>query len=345
MKSIEKQSATLKQKINDFKDDLTDCIDGCNQVFLISHKNPDFDAIASLGAMALVCKKLKKAPYIIIDEDIKTLPYEVASMVDKIKEKFIVINTNDYKNNKTDNDLLIMTDVNKDYMTSLENDYKNFKDIVIVDHHIEDKSTVLSRHKLITEQVSSTSELLSFLINQYKISVRDNSYYTYLLSGIYLDTNNCNKNVFPSTYEAIKYLIEVGADQNKVEELLSIDFESDRRVQNLIDTAHWVNLKFMIATDGNTEYTKEEVAQASDYMMKFGCDATFAIGKDKDGSYNICARSKDGSYGIVEVMNILNGGGGNECSASCPAIKFNDEEIDDKTKSEFIRDKIIKIIL
>src|SRR5574344_1049421 len=144
MKSIEKQSATLKQKINDFKDDLTDCIDGCNQVFLISHKNPDFDAIASLGAMALMCKKLKKAPYIIIDEDIKTLPYEVASMVDKIKEKFIVINTNDYKNNKTDNDLLIMTDVNKDYMTSLENDYKNFKDIVIVDHHVEDKSTVLS---------------------------------------------------------------------------------------------------------------------------------------------------------------------------------------------------------
>ena len=91
----EKQSSILKQELNEFKDVLSSKIKECNQVFLIAHKNPDYDAIASLGAMSLVCKRHKKASYIIID-DVNDLPEKEKVMIEKIKEKFIVISLKDY---------------------------------------------------------------------------------------------------------------------------------------------------------------------------------------------------------------------------------------------------------
>lgn len=69
MKNCEKQSVLLKKKISEFKEIITKSVKDCNAVYLVGHKSLDFDAIASLGAMALVCKKLKKAPYIVIDQE------------------------------------------------------------------------------------------------------------------------------------------------------------------------------------------------------------------------------------------------------------------------------------
>ena len=63
MKDNKNQNKILNSKINDFKSQLTDAIEECNAVYITSHKDPDFDAIASMGAMGLICKKLKKSPY------------------------------------------------------------------------------------------------------------------------------------------------------------------------------------------------------------------------------------------------------------------------------------------
>lgn len=336
MKTNGKENNSVKRKIEDFKKTLNKKIDKCNQVFIITHKKPDFDAIASIGAMALICKKLKKASYIIIDDDYEDLPYKIISMIDKIKDKFIVISLEDYESTRTDNDLLITVDVNKNYMTYLDKKYNYFNDIVIIDHHNEDKSTINSRNKLVLENVSSTSEIFYFLLNNYKIKASDLSYYTYLLAGIYLDTNKCQKNIFASTHEAIKGLIEEGADQQKVDELFSLDYESDLRVHRLISKATFINLRIPVTVSGDEIYTKEEIAQAADHMLKYDCDASIAVGKSKDGSYNVSARTKNGEIGIDNIMFLLNNGGGNLSSASCPAIYC-----DDASKLE---DKIIKII-
>ena len=343
MKSSEKQSNILRQRMLDFKNILTDEINDCNQVFLTSHKHPDFDAIASLGAMALICKRLKKAPYIIIDDKKENMDIEVLSMIEKIKEKFIVITKDDYENNKTNNDLLILVDVNKDFMTCLENKYNEFKNVIIVDHHKEDEKTIKPASKLIVDEVSSCSEMFYYLLKYYNIVPSTDDYYTYLLAGIYLDTNKCSNNMHPGTYIAIKGLIESGADQTKVENLFSLDFASDRRVQRLIDQTNFVNLRIAISVNGSEEYTKEEIAMAADYMLKFGCDASIASGKSNNDAYFVSARTKNGTIGIDNIMRILNGGGGNLSSASCPPVYV------DKNKTDFenannLKEKIVKIL-
>ena len=118
------QADILKQEINDFRSILTEKITNCNQVFLISHNIPDFDSIASLGAASLICKKHKEASYIIINDDYKNLSEEVIDMIEKVKEKFIVITLDDYKQTRTDNDLLITVDVNQGFRTALDGKYK-----------------------------------------------------------------------------------------------------------------------------------------------------------------------------------------------------------------------------
>lgn len=343
MKNNEKQAVLLKQKIEEFIPILTKQINICNQVFLIAHKNPDFDALASLEAMALICKKNKKASYIIIDDDYKNLPDDIISMIEKIKEKYIVLTKEDYENAKTNNDLLITLDVNKEYMTYLEEKYKQFKNIILIDHHVEDKNTINTINKLILSDVSSSSEILYYLLKKYGISA-DICCYTFLLAGIYLDTNKCSKNMYPSTYDAIKGLIEKGADQIKAEELFSLDFDSDRRVHRLVDLTHFNNIKAAIAIGEGEVYTKEEIAKAADYMLGYNCDVAIASGKGIDGRYFVSARSKNDSVAVNNIMYLLNNGGGTETRAACEPL-FVDADKSDLENAKEIGQKIVKILL
>ncbi len=343
MKNNEKKLSGIKQSINDFKSIMTEKIEECNQVFLIAHEKPDFDAIASLGSIALICKKLKKAPYIIINDNFDDLSEEINEMIDKIKEKFIVISVDDYEKNKTDNDLLITVDVNKDFKTALHGKYKQFKNILIIDHHSEDENTIKTKNKLIELNVSSCSEISHYLLNQYKVTSKDTSYYTFLLAGIYLDTNKLNKNKFPSTLDAVSDLISKGADQSKVDDYFALDFESDRRVQYLVDKTIPITTTILISVCNDGEYTKEEIAKAADYALNYKCDATIIAAKMKDGGYGVSARGKGvDRIGIDNIMYILNGGGGNSFNASCPSIYKDSEEIKDEIKDIISFKKIKK---
>jgi protein Tex len=60
MEKTGKQSELLKKKISEYKEKLTAAIKDCNQVYITTHLNEDYDAIASIGAMALICKRLQK---------------------------------------------------------------------------------------------------------------------------------------------------------------------------------------------------------------------------------------------------------------------------------------------
>lgn len=333
----------LKHTIADFKTVLKESINECNQVFLIAHTDLDFDAIASLAGTALICKRFKKAPYIIIDDDLNNMSDHLLWTLDRIKDKFIVITTSDYEQNKTDNDLLIVLDTNKEHKTYLQDKYKQFKNIIIIDHHTEDDNTIKRSKKLIVPEVSSCSELIYYIVKQFNITSKNLDYYTLLLAGVYLDTDNKNKNMYPSTYDCIKELQLKGADQSKIAELFSLDYDSDRRVHRLIDKAHFKNIRIATAISGEEEYSREEIAKTADHLLKYNCDVSIASGKGSDGRYFVSARSKNESFGIDEVMRILNNGGGNYSSAACEPL-YVDQDKDEKEIAKEIEEKLIKII-
>ena len=349
MENKEKQSIIIKKKISEFKEILTKSVTDCNAVYLVGHINLDYDAIASLGAMALVCKKLKKAPYIVIDqEEIEKLEndnkkfYE-HEMLEKIKEKFVVINLNDYENNKQDNALLIMLDTSKGFLTPFKNNYDDFKKILIIDHHEQDENTLKVNNKFILDSVSSCSEIMYWLLKQYKITPSDVDYYTFLLIGINLDTKGLAKNnTMPSTHECVKELVENhGADKVKAKLFFSPDFESMKRSYALFNKAKWLTLRVAIAVDNEEVYTKNEVAIAADLMEQIVCEAAIFCGKNAEGMYEVSARSTRGNLNIPYIMNILNGGGGSKFNASCSPIYVDGEG---KEQNENLENQIKDII-
>ncbi len=350
MEKDKNQREILKKKISDFKEIITKSVTDCNAVYLVGHKNPDFDAIASLGAMALVCKKLKKAPYIVIDkEDINKLENDTRKfyeheMLEKIKEKFVVINLDDYENNKQDNSLLIILDTNEGFRTPFKNHYKDFKKILIMDHHkISDNTLKVNNKLILNDCASSCSEIMYWFLKQYRITPSDVDYYTFLLTGINLDTKKGTKsNTMPSTRDCINELIEVHkADEIKSDLFLCPEYESVRRSYELFNKANWLTVRYAIAVDNEDTYTKEEVAYAADLMEPFVCEAAIFCGKNAEGKYEVSARSNRGNVDIAYIMSVLNNGGGSMYNAACSPIFIDGEGPEE---NEILENKIKDII-
>jgi len=319
------------ETIKGFKPILEERIKESNQVFLVPHKKADFDAIASCIGMYILVKKLGKNAHIIIDEPLEDIEPGVKIILEELKnmsirkENISIINTEKYSKIKSDNDLLIALDLNKKYLTSCENYLNEFKNIVVIDHHEQDEKTIETEYKYIDTNVSSVSELIAELLCLYGVKYNE-QVAEYLLAGINLDTDGLKRNVTSRTYHIVSKLLEKGADINKVNDLFASDFESDRKIQNLVGKTIFVNYNFAIAlADEDIIYRREELAKVADYLSKYRADATFAIGYTSEGEISISARSSKGIIDVGEVMREL-GGGGSPYSAAAKITGSNIEE-------------------
>ncbi|MBR6690539.1 MAG: DHH family phosphoesterase [Bacilli bacterium] len=319
--------------IKNFKINLDQKILQSGNIVIVPHNGIDFDAIGSAIGISLVVKKLKKAPFILIDDPVYKIDHGVQLIIDEIKNNFPIITKEKYSQIATPQDLFVLTDVNKSHMICLKDEVKNKDNVVIIDHHDEDESTLGSNCKYINSDISSASEIVTKLLNLYKIKP-SSDVANYLLAGIYLDTNKLTKNISSETMKTVATLLDCGANMNVVTDLFAEDFNSDRRVQELVSKAKIITYSIaLILADEGVEYTKEELAKAADYLLKYKVDAAFSIGNIGDNTISISARSKD-KINVGSIMQALNGGG-NQHSA---ATKLENTTVEEANK------KLLKII-
>lgn len=321
--------------IKNLKVNLETKILGSNQVILIPHNNIDFDAIASTIGISLIAKKLKKPSHIIVADPAYKIDYGVQMIIDEAKSNFSIINSEKYSTIKSADDLFVLTDVNKDYLVCLSNELKKIdpNNIVIIDHHASDNNTVNSNEKYIDTNVSSASEIITKLLCLFKINYSP-EIANYLLSGIYLDTNKLTKNISSETMRIVSKLMDKGANINRVTDWFTEDFNSDRRVQELVSKAKMINYSIaIISAEEQERYTPQELAKAADYLLKYKVDASFAIGRIADDIISISARSKE-KIDVSSVMSEL-GGGGNRYSAATKIDNSSIEEAGSKLIKSF----------
>lgn len=304
-----------------------------NSVVIVPHNGIDFDAIGSALGLSLIARKLKKTSCIVVDDPIYKIDHGVQVIIDEAKKDFCIMNREKFLQTRQENEVFILTDVNKNYLISLKGELPSSDKVIIIDHHDADVATVASDTSYIDSKKSSASEIVTKLLVMYKIKINPDIA-NYLLSGIYLDTNKLTKNVSPETMKIIAKLLENGANMNRVTDLFAEDFISDRRVQELVSKAKIST--FSIATvsaDEQDEYTREELAKVADYLLKYKVDAAFAIGNIGDNVISISARSKE-KVNVGAVMQSLEGGG-NQYSG---ATKLTDCSIEEAGK------RLMKII-
>ena len=321
------------EEIKDLKVNLESKILQSEKVVIVPHLGVDFDAIGSAIGLSLIVKKLKKASIILVDDPNYKIDYGVKLIMDESKKDYPIITKEKYLQQASSDDLFILTDVNKDYLIALKDMLNDKNKVIIIDHHEEDKSTISTEDKYINTKCSSASEIVCRLLSLCKIKV-PSDVANYLLAGIYLDTNKLTKNISSDTMKVVATLIEYGADINKVTDWFVEDFNSDRRIQELVSKAQITtySIATVLAEEG-IEYTREELAKVADYLLKFKVDAGFAIGNIGDNTISISARSK-GRLNVGQIMQELEGGG-NQYSA---ATKIQNETLEE------VNNRLIKAI-
>lgn len=312
-----------------FRNKLEEKIEECEQVFIVPHKGVDLDAIASSIAMSYIVRKLGKRVYIILDEDPMKIEPGVKMIIDEAISNISLITLDKYVKLCSDNDLLITCDVNKNYLVCCQNELSKFKDIVVIDHHNQDENTIDTNTKLILPEYSSASEIMFELLRLFKIKP-DSFLASYLLAGIYLDTNRFTKNASCNTMNTVALLSKCGADICKVNKYFEEDFYSDRRVQDLVSKSEFYSYTIALcAGDNKTRYLKEELAKAADYLLRYrNVDASFAVGYTDDDVISISARSK-GNINVGQIMQELKGGG----HASSGAARLEGIDMEETVKT------------
>lgn len=312
--------------IKNLKINLESLMLNSDKVIIFPHKDADFDAIASSLGVSLISNKLKLKNHIVIGDPIYKLDHGVQTIIDQEKDNYSIIGLDQYDKEKSDNALNVLCDVNKPQLTWVKSFNKD--KLVIIDHHDKDSQTFSSSLEHIDSSASSASEIITSLLKKFKIDIPSNIA-NILLAGILLDTNRLSKNISSDTMKNVSILLESGATIEQANTYFSEDFKSDRKVQELVNGTKFLNYTIaLILGDEDKEYTKEELAKAADYLLKYQVDAAYAIGNIGDGMISISARSKD-SVNVGNVMRELNGGG-TPCSGATKIKNMTVPEVGEK---------------
>lgn len=327
----------MGSKIRNLKLQLEEMIKKATKVYIIGHNEPDFDSIGSAIGLQVLCKILGKKSYIIIDDADAELEPGVKKIKEKCQDRYNIISSKELHKQEDPNILLIMTDVNKASMVSINNEIPGIKNIVIIDHHEQSQDTVPSTYKLIDTAVSSASEIVAQILNSYHHKY-DKEVASFLLAGIVLDTKRYMKNTSPKTHDVAEKLIRRGANADYVNELFLEEFDNDRKINDLVfngtqfkiyEQSAVQNCSVSFTLNRNapgTHYKKEDVAKASDKMLKYPIDAAFVLGFIQEGLISISARSR-GNIDVGEIMSHMNGGG-NPQNAGAKIVNTNILEVE-----------------
>lgn len=323
------------ETIKDLKVNLESKILSSKNVVIIPHTRIDFDAFASAIGISLIADKLERKSMILVDDPSYNLDSSIKGVIDEARINFNIVNKEKYIKFMDSDDLVVLTDVNKSNLVCVGEELKkvNRENIMVIDHHDVGHQTIDTEFKYINTNSSSASEIVFKLLNSFRIKCSP-EVANYLLAGIYLDTNKLTKNTTPDTFKIVAKLMECGASNSVIDNWFTEDFESDKRVFELVSKAIIFKYSYAIVmADDTCEYTREELAKVSDHLLKYGVDAAFAIGNVDENLISISARSKE-KVNVGDIMKELYGGG-NRYSA---ATKLVDKTIEEVGK------KLIKLI-
>ena len=319
------------------KETLDGLFDESDSVFLVVHKSPDMDAIASCLGMSLICRKKGKENYIVIEEDFNSLEDDVtkkavkrmANYEEKNKKVFNIIKPSEVPKLVTKKSLLMCLDVNMDHRTLVKPYLDSFKNVIIIDHHNTDESTIKTKNIFVDDKLSSVSEEVSRLCSLYKIKLNPD-YANYLLAGIALDTRKFQSNYSEKTRDAEGFLTKNGANRDEVLRMFAESFESFKRMQNLIQT---VELYYGHAIACSDEvYGSVEIAKVADTISESDVLSTFVIANKGNNLVGISARSS----GIIDVSKIMRLFGGNGSSTRAAAVVEGKSAEEVKSRLKFI---------
>lgn len=179
-------------------------INQAEKILLLTHENPDGDAVGSILGFKLALERIGKSIDCYCHDPIPWL-FLFLPQAQTIKQDFLL---GDY-------DLVIILDCGDLRRTGFSDRIKEFskhkQKILNIDHHPKNDLHRIAKYNLVDYQASSTSEILFQIINQMRIRI-DKNIALCLLCGLYTDTGSFkHSNTTPKVLEIASTLLKKGA--------------------------------------------------------------------------------------------------------------------------------------
>ncbi len=295
-----------------------------SNVLIMGHKNPDFDsfgACVGMARLALCASKSRNIPIKVVTDkrsDTVNICRQMLEPLDEYRNMFV---DGDSAMDMVRSDtLLIIVDVNNQYIFEAPELANNIQKIAIIDHHIlfsELKFDPILEY--IQHDASSACELISEMIWQspfYAMLTKEEA--NLMLAGIMLDTKNFTHNVKDSTFAAVQYLYDRQArtdtagtlfSERPADLAISSEFGQNTRIYKENIAVTWIESGDSAYGDDIADVDiRVAASKAADKLLNIrNIDATFALVRS-DRTVYISARS-NGKINVQLILERLGGGG------------------------------------
>ena len=302
---------------------------------VITHVNPDGDAIGSSLAFSQLLRKLGHDAEVMVSNDFPAfLAWMPGASGIHIYEK-----EGDICNHILENsDYVVMLDFNNFSRAGLiQEKLKNlYTPKILIDHHRDpDEDCFLG--VLSETQVSSTAELVAKTIFHFGEHYLDDAIATNILVGIVTDTGSFAHSVFhPQTFSICAKMIEFSASYNKIHQLVYDTFSEDR----LRLLGYSISNKMEVLDDYATaiiSLNKEELARFNyqvgdtegvvNYPLSMKKMVMSVLVTERQGVIRLSFRSK-GNFSVHELAKKYFNGGGHTNAAGGTLTCSMDEALD-----------------
>ena len=291
-------------------DNILEEINKAEKIVIITHENPDGDAIGSSLAMKLALKQLGKDADVIIPEFPKT--FEFLPGIDEVKKE----------SNIEEYDLAIALDcASIKLLNGFAKYFDSAKIKVAIDHH--SSNTMFADYNYVDQDAPACAQLLLVVFSYFNINVTKDIG-TCILAGIITDTGGFRyEGVTADTFRFVADLCEKGI---KVSQVYSQVFASKTRAKFELHRIALNRLEFL--EEGKVAFTyvtktdeKQVEAKNGDYdgIVENGRDVegveVSVFLRETDKGIKVSLRSKN--YVNASKVAMMFGGGGHIRAAGC----------------------------
>lgn len=282
-------------------------------VLIMGHRYPDMDAVGSSIGLLKIAKIHQPNAFVVLNE--AELDRSVERLLEYVKQKPEIyrhfISAEQALDLDLRNALLVIVDTHKPSFCIEERLVEKIDRIVVIDHHRRSEEFVQNPLLVYMEPyASSTSELVTELLEYQPIEKIDMIEATALLAGIIVDTKSFTLRTGSRTFDAASFLRSRGADTILVQNLLKGDLKTFIQKSKIIENVDFYRDGIAIAKANEDEMTSQILlAQTADTLLTMeNVLASFVIGRKSDGTVGISARSL-GHVNVQLIMELLHGGG------------------------------------
>lgn len=324
-KSVE---STTKVKSRTVAAAMTELIRGCDALFVMGHRYPDFDAMGAAFGVVRIAQCLDKNAYIVTNkENSMAKPLLREAEKEGFGEVIISVEQAEQMLSQLKKTLLVIVDTHITGFVEEKELLRKAKMVAVIDHHRKAvdyiKNSVIFFHD---PSASSSSEMVAEL-SEYIPEMKNLGSFTAdaLMAGIMLDTKNFILRAGAKTFEAAAYLRTQGAETVRVKKLFANDIDNYHTRTKIIAGARKYHNCVIAVNDEESDEIRMISAQAADELLNIsGVDASFVIFK-MDDTVCVSARSL-GKVNVQVVMEAL-GGGGHQTMAAAQKKDISVEDL------------------